>query len=271
MPQDILCITAGQRSGSTALRSLISASPQFADLGEIFDTATIDQPESYFGFCRSRRVQITDILSGPDAERLCRDYFGVLRAKAAGKHLLMDVKFNSWGEIRMPWTFLHQEPFFLNQLKWRGARFIFLWREDIAGQVISDRISDRIGKWHNLDPSDASEPFDLDVEKVKMRAMLLCQSESYFYRDLKSYPNVLMLCYEQMFDPGGALKAEVREEVGALMGERYDFPLLGFFRRNAIDKRKLVANYDTLAAAIREIAALYRDPELAALTKAGLR
>ena len=269
MSQEILCITAGQRSGTTALRSLISGSGRFADLGEIFDTSLIGDPDSFFGFCRERKLQFTDVMSGPDAEKLCKDFLSVLQRKAADKHLLIDVKFNSWGEIRMPWTFMHQEPFFLTQLKWRKTKFVFVWRKDIVAQVLSDRISDRIGKWHNLEPGDAGEPFALDVEKVRRRAQLLCLSESYFYRNLKSYPDTVMLCYERMFNEAGALNADVREKISRLMREDYVFPESGLYRKNRIDAAQIVANYAEIAAAIGEVVASHREPALAAGHAAG--
>ncbi|MGA7676455.1 MAG: hypothetical protein WCA78_15595 [Rhizomicrobium sp.] len=267
MAQEILCITAGQRSGTTALRSLISGTDRFADLGEIFDTSTIDLPESFFGYCRQRKLQLVDVLSGPDAEGLCKDYMSVLRNKAGAKHLLFDVKFNSWGEIRMPWTYMHQEPFFLTQLKWMKAKLLFVWRQDIVAQILSDRISDRIGKWHNLEPGDAREPFVFDVEKIKTRAMLLCLSERYFYHNLKMYPHVLMLGYERLFNADGALALDVRAKLSRLMQEDYVFPETCLYHKNNLDKTGVVANYAEVASAIREVAAVYREPLLAANTQ----
>ena len=147
MDQQIVCITAGQRSGTTDLRSQITGTGKFADFGEIIETAATEVPQSFFGYCRDRQLQIADILSGPDAERLSKDYVAVLRRPAGDRHVLIDIKFNSWGEIRMPWTFMHQEPFFLTQLTWLKAKFILFWRVDLIGQILSDRISERIGKW----------------------------------------------------------------------------------------------------------------------------
>ena len=263
MAQQILCITAGQRSGTTSLRSLISGTDRFADLGEIFDTSTIDLPESFFGYCRRQKLQFVDVLSGPDTERLCKDYISVLRNKAGDKHLLFDVKFNSWGEIRMPWTYMHQEPFFLTQLKWRGAKLLFVWRRDLVAQILSDRISDHIGKWHNLEPGDAPKPFILNVEKIRTRALLMCLSEKYFYHNLKTYPDALMFCYERMYNASGTLTPDVRAKISDLMREDYVFPETCVYRKNSLDKASVVANYAEIASAIREVAAVHREPLLA--------
>jgi hypothetical protein len=261
--QHIVCLTAGQRSGTTALRSLMSETGQFADLGEIFDTSIIEEPHSFFGYCKRNKVQFNDILSGPDAETLCKKYVALLREISGGRHVLFDVKFNSWGEIRMPWTFMHQEPFFLRQLKWMRAKMFFIWRRDLAAQILSDRMSDTIGKWHNLGPEDVAKPIRLDPAKLAERAMLMCLSEKYFYHNLKTYPDSLMLSYEQLFDTEGKLATEVRNKIARLMGEPLAIPEVGLYRRSKIEKHKAVENHDEIVCAIEQVIALHRDPVLA--------
>ncbi|WP_137933315.1 hypothetical protein [Mesorhizobium comanense] len=262
MAQKILCITAGQRSGTTALRSLISADQRFADLGEIFDTSIMDQPQSFFGYCRRGKLQVVDIMSGHDAERLCKEYVSYLKNLAEGRHLLIDVKFNSWGEIRMPWTYMHQEPFFLSQLKWMSAKFVFVWRQDLIGQILSDRISDKLGKWHNLTASDAIEPFELDVRKLAARAKMLCQSEQYFYHNLAGYPASLTLCYEHMFNEQDGLERDVAAAVRLLVQEELSFPEQGLYHRNRIAKAAIVSNYAEIVSAIERVVREYRDPSI---------
>lgn len=263
MVQQILCIVAGQRSGTTSFRSLVSGTGRFADLGEIFDTATIGQPESFFGYCRERKLLLTDVLSGPAAERLCKDYLEVLREKAGSQHLLFDVKFNSWGIIRMPWTYMHQEPYFLAFLKYRRARLVFIWRQDIVAQILSDRISASLGKWHNLKAGDAKEPVNLDIAEIRERTKLMCLSEGYFHENLKAYPHTLMLCYEKLFNADGTLSQETRKKICGAMKEDYVFPESSLYRRNEIEKSRVVANYAEAVSAAEEMAATYRTPVLA--------
>jgi hypothetical protein len=261
--QHIVCLTAGQRSGTTALRSLMSETGRFADLGEIFDTAIIDEPQSFFGYCKRNKVQYNDILSGPDAEALCKKYVGVLRELSPGRHVLFDVKFNSWGELRMPWTFMHQEPFFLRQLKWRSAKILFIWRRDLVSQILSDRISDAIGKWHNLTPEDATKPIRLDAAKLAERAKLMCLSEKYFFNDLKSYSDALMLSYEALFDSEGRLAQDSQDRIARLVGETLAIPQSGLYRRSGLEKEKIVENYDEIVRAIQKVCDAHRDPVLA--------
>ncbi len=267
MSQKTLCIVAGQRSGTTAFRSLLSATDRFADIGEIFDTATADQHGSFFNFCRERNVRLSDITSGPAAERLCHAYMAVLRELAGNRHLLIDVKFNSWGNIRLPWSYIHQEPYFLAHLKYQRTRFAFVWREDIVAQVMSDRISSRLGKWHNIERSDAGEPFDLDVAEIRERTKLLCLSEQYFLDNLREYPFTLFFCYEKLFAAGDLLNERVCAKISATFNEKLAFPLSALYQRNKIDKKRIVANYAEVASAIEDVAAKWRAPFLAQISQ----
>ena len=264
MQQQFYCITAGQRSGTTALRSLLAGTDRFADLGEIFDTALIGEPQSFFGYCRKNKVELADILSGPDAEKVSQGFLAQLRTLAGDKHVLLDVKFNSWGELRMPWTYMHQEPFFLKQLKWMRTKFLFIRRRDVVAQVVSDRLSDKVGKWHNLEAQDVEGKIALDVGKLKERTRLLCLSEAYFYRNLKAYPATLMLDYEDLYDRDGLLTKAVRERLSQFCGEALSFPDTGLYFKNRIAKEKVVENYAEIAAALRTVVDESRDPLLRA-------
>jgi hypothetical protein len=158
---------------------------------------------------------------------------------------------------------MHQEPFFLTQLKWMKSKFIFVWRRDLVGQILSDRISERIGKWHNLTAEDATEPFTLEVERLTRRAKLMCLSEAYFFQNLRGYADVAMFSYERLFEDSGGLAPATREAIQKLVGERLVFSTERLYRRNQLDKRAVLANYAELTAALEKVAGECRDPFLA--------
>lgn len=259
MDRQIVCVTAGQRSGTTALRSFISGTGVFADLGEIFDTSIQSDRQSYFGYCRNRAIQVADIMTGPDTEALCKDYISTLQQISSNRHILIDVKFNSWGEIRMPWTYMHQEPFFLSQLKWARAKFIFVWRRDLVAQILSDRVSDRIGKWHNLDAGDAIAPFELDVERMRGRATLLCMSEQYYFQNLSNYSDTVFLCYEELYGGADGLSSAAQAAISGLVGEPLRFSGSSPYVKNTLNHRSLIANYAEVVAAIEDAVEASRD------------
>jgi hypothetical protein len=263
----LFCIMAGQRSGTTALRSLISQTDAFTDLGEPFDSAILEEPQSFFGYCARRRIGIADVLAGPRAEALCRDYVQHLWSVTRCPHMLIDIKHNSWGNIRTPWTFQHQEPFFLAHLKRERTRFLFVWRRDMVAQMLSDRIAARLGVWHNIEVGGDAAPFALDVAELEERARLMCLSEGFFYALIRDYPFARTLCYEQLFDADGCLSEAVRESICDLARERFTFRGPAVYRRNQVDKRAIVSNYGEAAEALARVVAEHRSAFLAQVSR----
>ena len=262
MTRHTICVTAGQRSGTHAFRRALVDAGGFADIGEIFNTATLHWPGNFFTHCRERNIGFADVLTGYDTAELCQTYMAALRDLAGQKHLLFDVKFNSWGEIRGPWTYLHQEPYFLGHLKANEAKIVFIWRRDIVAQVISDRFGAAIGKWHNVKPEHVKGPVVLDVDENRRLAEWMCQSELYFWNNLKAYPNALLLCYEDLFENGG-LSPAARAKVSAMLGESLTFRESNYFTKNEVDLRGAVTNYREVADAIAGAAAHWRGDFLA--------
>jgi hypothetical protein len=260
MEQQIVCLTAGARCGTTALRSLVAETGRFVDFGEVFDPGEVDNPGAFFGFCRKRGIGIADILDDQDAERLCSDYVATLRSLAGHRHVWIDVKFNSWGEIRSPWSFVHQQPFFLTFLKSIKARFVFLWRRDICAQILSDWISQRLDKWHNLEQSDAAFRINLDPEKIREHAELLCRSEEFFFGSLRNEVGAILCSYEHLFSENQNLNPDVKIEISNLVGEKLCFPETCSNRRNSIDARSIVSNHSEIVAIIKAVAAGMRLP-----------
>src|ERR1700722_2972585 len=150
MTQQIVCIVARQRSGTTALQANLAATGRLHNFGEIFQTEGVDKPGSFFGYCRSRQILFTDMFAPRFLPTLCAAYISHLRELAQGKHVLIDVKFNSWGVIRPAWRSLHEEPYFLQFLKKQDTLFVFIRREDLAEQIISTHIAKAHDQWQNL-------------------------------------------------------------------------------------------------------------------------
>ncbi len=256
MTQEIVCVVAGQRSGTNAFRSILAGTERFADFREIFDTNLSNTPSSYFAFCRSRPTQLASINSANLTEAFCDDYIAHLRTLAGDRHLLIDVKFNSWGNLRSPWMYIHQEPYFLAHLKRSGAILVMIVREDIVGQILSDWIARAIRKWVNLENTDVKSPLLLDVPAIENHARLHCLSESFFYAALASYERSLFLTYETLFSVAGLAEA-VEGQIRAMVGEPLRFAGT-HHRTNRLAKEAAVANYDEVCLAVRRMAEVYR-------------
>lgn len=260
MEQRLICITAGQRAGTTALQQALALSGDVRNYGEIFQQQTgpaADDRRAFSSFARLKEIALADVLDGDGAADVARAYLGWLREGAAPKHVLIDVKLNYWFALSPAWGYPHDEPFFLNRLKRDGAVVIFLWRRDMAEQILSLFISRELGIWHNLTAERAgTRSLTAPVGKLERLTSLMCRSETAMLEHLADYRDKIVIPYEELYCdgvPGNAFRRKLRSLTGI---ELPDKP--AGIRANTLPKRGTITNYDEAAAAIAAVADQYR-------------
>jgi LPS sulfotransferase NodH len=254
--QKLICVTGSQRSGSTAFRTTLADTGRFADFGEIFDQG--DRPESYIQFCRTQNVSPMIANSEVNIVRFTADYLNYLRQLAGTSHVLFDVKFDSWTQITLPWSHLHQEPFLLTRLKREQASIVLIWRDNLVDQILSYFVAVASGKWHNVKAGDIEQQFSIDVAEIRQRALLVCQSEKFFLDALLNHRGFLPLCYEDIFGDNGRFSDFARQVAKTINGSPLEFARSGRIAKNSVRPQDVVTNYAVLAEAIDEVADLYR-------------
>ncbi|MGH6889588.1 MAG: hypothetical protein ACREHF_10370 [Rhizomicrobium sp.] len=260
MEQRIICITAGQRAGTTALQHAIALSGAARNYGEIFqqqpDPAG-DTRRAFPAFARLNAIALADTMEGAGAAVVARRYLDWLRDGAQPKHVLIDVKLNSWFALSPAWGYPHDEPFFLARLKQEGAVIIFLWRRDMAEQILSLFISRELGIWHNLTAERmGSGKLTAPIAKLERLATMMCRSESDMLEHLADYRDRIVISYEELYRegvPGSNFREELRALTGMVLPDK---PLR--IRPNAVSKRDVVTNYDAAANAIAAVADRHR-------------
>lgn len=177
-----------------------------------------------------------------------------LREQASPRHLLIDVKLNSWFTLSGWWQYPHQEPFFLNYLKTEGAAIVFIWRDNLADQVLSQFISLELRIWHNLTTGKvAGRTIRAPVERLKKLAGLIVRAEADMHEHLRDYPSKIVIRYEDLFEKG-VLTEQFRLAFKQMLN--LDLPKgspVGF-RPNSAPKRDIIENYDEVIAAISPLA-----------------
>ncbi len=117
--------------------------------------------------------------------------------------------------------------------------------------MISHLIARQTDKWHDVTEADVDQAITIDAPLAAQRARLIVLAESLFLDHLRKRPRpVLSICYEDLFHEG-----RVNSRLVAALNQRMqvDMPLALTppIRRNALDKRRIVANYAEAAAAIQ--------------------
>jgi hypothetical protein len=264
MTQKTVCIIAGQRAGTNALQRAIEATGGVVNFGEIFHTQPLGLPgpsRIFRDFARENSIGIADTMEWPGAVAVAKKYMAWLKAAAQPKHVLIDVKFNSWTTFTPTWRYASDEPFFMRYLKnQEKTTFVLIWRESLVDQVLSDFISNEIKVWHNLNADHiAGKKIEAPLDRINRLATLICRTEMEMREHLQDYQDKIIIKYEDLFHDGiltPGFKAEFKKRMGL------DFPdgALGFIRPNTADKREIVTNYDEILATVTEITSKYRNP-----------
>ena len=153
--QRVICITAAQRAGTTALQFALQAAG-IVNFGEVFhDEPLKGSMGSFLSFARKQDLRITDTSTRAAAAAIAERYLGWLRETAAPGHFLIDVKLNSWLAINPWWQYSRSEPVFLGRLKRERAVILFIWRENLADQLLSQFIAREVGIWQQSHPGDS--------------------------------------------------------------------------------------------------------------------
>jgi hypothetical protein len=262
MAQQIICIIAGQRAGTNALQRAIEESGAAINFGEIFHPQPVGMtgPSRMFkDFARNNNICVADMMDRKGTTDIAEKYVAWIKEGAQPKHALIDVKFNSWSVLSPAFRFALEEPFFLRYLKDREkALFIYIWRENLAEQVLSDLISNEIKIWHNLDADKvAGKNFEIPMQRAKWLARLICRAEADMREYLWNYENKIMIKYEDLFEDG-VLTDKFKTQFKKLIDIDFPSGLLGYIRPNTANKREIATNYDEVVAAINDIAAKHR-------------
>jgi hypothetical protein len=258
--QRIICITAGQRAGTTALQQAIAHSRAARSYGEIFQAepdGTTDRRRSFHAFARQNGVALADAMTPEGASTIAQHYLDWLKEGAGSGHVLIDVKLNSWLALSPAWQYPHEEPFFSRWLKRERAIFILIWRRSLADQILSLFISRELGIWHNLTAERVgNRKLTAPIGKLERLASLMCRSEADMREHLQDYSDKIVISYEDLYRDGAlgdAFKASFRALTAIELSAT---PLR--IRPNDVDKRGIITNYDEAAAAIDSIAAKCR-------------
>jgi LPS sulfotransferase NodH len=258
--QQIVCIVARQRSGTTALQAILAHTGRVENFGEIFHTDRLEKRGSFFGYCRERKILLSDVATAPALAKLVQEYIAHLRALAEDRHVLIDVKYNSWEAVRPAWRYPQEEPYLLAVLKRMEALFIFIQRLDVAAQIVSGHIARANDQWQNLAVDGKSEtPLELDIRKIEREARHICAAEVFLSRFLRKYKRVLRFNYETLYEDGN-LSAAAQREISDAIEEPLKFPAEPPIRKSEVDKATSVRNYAEIVAAVEKVTAKHRRP-----------
>jgi hypothetical protein len=251
--QGVICITAAQRAGATALQYAIRAG-NVVNYGEVFHPHPLkDASGTFLRFAEEHNIRLIETATRSGATAIAERYLNWLREQAAPQHVLIDVKLNSWFVLSSWWQYPHREPFFLHYLKQKRAVFVFIWRANLADQVLSLFIAREFGIWHHLTAEKvAGRTLRAPVGWLKDLAVLIARAEDGMLDHLRDYSDKIVICYEDLFQ-NGVLSEQFRNAFLRIASIDLPRGISGGVRPSSASKRDIIENYDEVITAIRPI------------------
>ena len=236
----------------------MSATGKFHNFGEIFQTSLPRRKGAFLDFASEADIQVEDFFTDASLSNMVDQYIDHLDIISAHKRPLIDVKLNSWLVLKRPWAFPGEQPYLMKKLKTSQAAFLMIFRENLADQIISERIARHLNKWHNLtEDMLQGKTISLDLDDVANHARLILMAERFLFSYLRQYRNFHYLTYESLF----AADSYPRD-LAAFLGDQFKIEMpskyKSIIKKNEGDKAQIVKNYE---AAVARITAVSRNFE----------
>lgn len=145
-----IVLSAPQRSGTTALQSALSSSPDIDTFFEIFHAEQFNVPSNFFCFLK-RHAWAQHLFITPKAENmetLFLRYLRYLSGLKSGRRLIIDVKDNSLHNLDAVWHEPGSPPFLVRLLQKYKIPVLRIQRRNIFLQVISTQLASHHKKYH---------------------------------------------------------------------------------------------------------------------------
>jgi LPS sulfotransferase NodH len=246
----ILCIVAGQRSGTTALQSALAGAGEFKNFREIFHTTDLSSG-SFLPYIEERQVSLSSLSINDNAQNLAHQYIDFLLDTSFPKAPLIDVKLNSWSILNPFWHYPHQVPLFMKALMEHGAYFLAIRRQNLADQIVSELIARHANKWHELTEGDVASAFSVNIDVVRNQARLIIESENFLFNILKSRGCVSHAYYENLF-----VGNNVNPEILGVINQEFEMHLENAspsIKKSLIDKSAVVVNMEEARSAVDHV------------------
>lgn len=195
-------ILAFQRSGTTALRSILEATGKFLNFGEIFAPQRTKEKHGVYNFFESE-VKNDPKLVYPLFETRVKffdSYFESLLSESisAKKSPLIDVKYDVLYNLHTYFQADDIEPFFLKYCKMRNVKIVHLIRENSFEIALSLAIARENKQYHYTSNEKPKSELKLNKEKVESFYKNHIKQKDAAIKFLKNYSH-LEVKYESSF------------------------------------------------------------------------
>lgn len=253
---DLIFLLGRHRSGTTVFRDLLERCGGL-NCHEIM-SAKLDAQRGFYGYVARRVAEDPKWVWPIRHQRLFADYIAELRQEAAGRRLLLDLKY--WGLNLIPVSedVAGARPFLVEFIDARDAPVIQILRRNKLRLIVSEALLNASGKWFAVagergaggpeeKPKITLDPGGLLAEVERLIAM-----DAAIRAMLAPLRNAHELIYEEMFAPSGEFAPQTRALAAEVMGvAEAAVPLSPAHRKmNPEPLDEILANFDAVEAAL---------------------
>jgi LPS sulfotransferase NodH len=246
-----LAVIARQRSGTNFLRSLIAASTNLANLGEVFDVKAARYAINFFNYRQERQYQEVAPLEREACVAELVGYFSFLRQ--AHPHHVIDIKYDQTLLAKPTYQSPAQPYPVFEALRQSGYGAVHLMRQNVCASIISHRVAGVSGIWHV--PRDGGEPvFGVKVQveprqflaEIGRRERELALFDSF----CAGLPRLMRVRYEALDAADDAERAAMLQEMCRIGGGEFAYVGAPAFRKSLGHWLDYVENRDEVVAAL---------------------
>jgi len=218
MSFNYVLLLARQRSGTSALGSILDKSADAYYLGEPFNLKNFGKPRSFFSF-KERAVLEEPALIRPDNNQKLWDIFiEEMNAKFEGK-AFVDVKYNQThhlnGEAYLPTN----PPWLLAHAFGRKMPIIHLTRRNHLKNFVSVLKAKKSGVWHTKTKNDALDLLVKVNTDDLMKHIRLCENTLALFNSwMEKRRHVFTIDYSETFNADGSLSPKAVEGIQRITG-----------------------------------------------------
>ena len=262
-PSGIAIMLARQRSGTNALRYVLSTHPDVFTTPEVFHAepnpaVELEASMNFFGFLAEHgkgtalRSQSAEV-----QEEIFLDYLDFIRGFSDRPVVLVDVKLNAAHHFDGPWRSVTEAPAMFGLLRKHGIPVLHLTRQNYLRYYLSWQKAEEAQRWGRHDRGTTDEVSDpkvvVDVHDMLYRMRRAHAEETVTAEALWREEGWLSIDYDELFPRLGApVAADALERVAAWLGVADAFgsraPASVKLSRSGL--RDTIENYDDVAAAL---------------------
>lgn len=256
-------ILARQRSGVRYLNGLLQSALPIEAVGEVLEPSLKEGKAmpSFWEFQKRMMTENPDLVFPWNRFDAIDAFLAELQEKHPGKHLAIDVKYNSAHHFEQGWGRMGRVSAFVEFARAREVQIIHLYRQNVLEQIISNDRARETGRWHQFHRGDASDKpealpptvISVDAHGLPDRMRNFLMESRQVQQELEAAHLNLEVKYEKLWRQP-AEQMRVARAAATALGETVSAESLSSntIKIGGQSLQEQLANYDEVASALTD-------------------